>query len=138
MMLRNIYHFSFWHYFELRMAIYISLELLSPIFLIQCGDFKKKERYWESSPYYFRRKTERMKFINGYFHIIGLNFNIILKCIYQNALEQWSKKLGIFSMSTGFLMFGIFQVTFIPPFKQRVIDSFKQKWFADMTCIYNE
>lgn len=90
-------------------------------------------------------------YVNRYVHIIKYWFklmntdNIILKGIYQNALEQcnlngtknWAylvkNLLNEYGFSDVWNCPQRFEVkTFIPIFKQRVVDCFKQKWFADI------
>ena len=90
-------------------------------------------------------------YINRYAHIIKYWFkllktdNIILKHIYQNAFEQciinnvktWAYYVKYILNEFGFSEVWNFPYrfeveTFLPIFKQRIIDCFKQKWFADI------
>ena len=92
-------------------------------------------------------------YINRFVHIIKYWFkllntdNIILQCIYQNAVEQcnlkgvknWAYKVKVILNEYGFADVwnfpGQFEVkSFVPVFKQRIIDCFKQKWFTDIAA----
>jgi hypothetical protein len=95
----------------------------------------------------------RPLYINRYVHIIKYWFkllntdNVILKCVYQNALEQcnhygvknWTYNVKCLLNEHGFsevwnLPAQFEAKTFIPIFKQRIIDCFKQKWCADIAA----